>query len=80
MPAAIKEALARIETLAEGLDPEQQAYALEALSELAERLEHDRKWDELLATPESQAFLEQLSANVNEAIARGEVEEGGWTR
>lgn len=78
MPTAIKEALARIETLAEHLDPQQQAYTLEALAELAERLESDRQWDELLATPESQAFLTQLIEEAQEAEKRGEVEEGGF--
>lgn len=78
MPTAIKEALARIETLAEGLNPEKQAQTLQALQDLAEQLESDRQWDELLATPESQAFLTHLIEEAQEAEKRGEVEEGGF--
>ena len=80
MTTALREALARIETLAGDLDPQEEAYALEALESLARRLELDRQWDELLSSPESQEFLAQLSRQVDEAIAAGEVEEGGWTR
>ena len=78
MPAALKEALNRIETLAEGLDPDRQAFALEMLEKLAENLESERAWEETLATPESQRFLTDLIREGKAARERGEVEEGGF--
>lgn len=38
----------------------------------------EREWDELVSTPESQAFLKQLAEETRAAIASGETEEGGW--
>ncbi len=78
MPIAIKEALERISMLAEGLDPEEQAYALEQLESLAIRLENDRKWDDLLASPESQAYLTERGQVVLAEYEAGKTEEGGW--
>ena len=78
MPTALREALARIESLAEDLDPQEEAYALEALESLARRLEMDRQWDELLASPESQAYLLERGKEVMREFEAGETEEGGW--
>jgi hypothetical protein len=80
MTTALQQALQQITALTEALDPEEQARAAEKLQALADELQREREWDALLATPESQAFLAELSAGVDEAIAKGEIEEGGWTR
>lgn len=80
MPTTLEEAIARIESLAGRLSPEEQAYAANQLKRLADELERERAWGELLTTPESQAFLRELGEEVREAIAKGEVEGGGWTR
>ncbi len=78
MPIAIKEALARIGTLAEELDIREQAYALEQLETLAKRLESDIAWDKLLASPESQAYLEARGREVMKEFEAGETLEGDW--
>ena len=78
MPTALREALARIETLADALDPQEQAYALEALESLARRLEMDRQWDELLASPESQAYLRERGKEVMREFEAGELLDGDW--
>jgi polyhydroxyalkanoate synthesis regulator phasin len=44
---------------------------------IAEALE-EQEWDQLVSTPESQAFLDELVAETRAAIAAGETEEGGW--
>jgi len=44
---------------------------------IAEAIE-EQEWDALVATPESQAFLDELVAETRAAIAAGETEEGGW--
>lgn len=38
----------------------------------------EQEWDALTNTPESQAYLAQLSREIDEQQAAGEVEEGGW--
>lgn len=38
----------------------------------------EREWDALTSTTESQAYLAQLSREIDEQEAAGEVEEGGW--
>ncbi len=38
----------------------------------------EQEWDALVSTPESQTFLTQLSKEIGEQIAAGEVEDGGW--
>src|SRR5260221_4448288 len=38
----------------------------------------EQEWDALVGTPESQAYLRQLSKEIDEQIATGEVEDGGW--
>lgn len=55
--------------------PEEVQRRLAAL--IAEQLE-EQEWDEIVSTPESQRFLAQLAADVAEAEAKGEVEDGGW--
>ena len=35
----------------------------------------EQEWDGLLATPNSQQFLERMAAEAREAVARGEVRE-----
>jgi hypothetical protein len=78
MTTALREVLARLETLAGDLDPQEEAYALEALESLARRLESDRQWDELLASPESQAYLLERGKEVMREFEAGKTEEGGW--
>ena len=48
------------------------------IAQLTEDALEEQEWDELVATPESQAFLDQLAAETRAAIAKGETEEGGW--
>jgi hypothetical protein len=79
MPTALLEALERLKMLAVDADPQEQEYVTQEIEALSERLKNDREWDELLATPESQAFLHELSAEVDEAIRKGETVEGGWS-
>lgn len=78
MPAALKEVLARIETLTEHLDPEGQAFALKTLESLAAQLEADRKWDDLLASPESQQYLLARGKEVMKELEAGELLDGDW--
>ncbi|GEM_PF-2665556 len=78
MTTALREVLARLETLAGDLDPQEEAYALEALESLARRLESDRQWDELLASPESQAYLLERGKEVMRELEAGELLDGDW--
>ena len=78
MTTALQEVLARIEQLSESLTPEEQASAVERLTQLADQLEHEREWDTLLATPESQAYLAGREREVFKEFEAGETEEGGW--
>jgi hypothetical protein len=39
----------------------------------------DEIWDELLATPESEAFLTLMIAEVRQEEAEGKLIEGGWS-
>jgi recombinational DNA repair ATPase RecF len=79
MVTTLKEALQQLETLAAELSPEAQEQAARQLTALAEELKRQSKWDALLATPESQAFLAELSAELDEEIAAGTTVEGGWS-
>lgn len=48
--------------------------SLDELKSVSERIMdmfHDRKWDELLATPESDAYLEKLEEELKADIAAG---------
>jgi hypothetical protein len=38
----------------------------------------DKTWNELLATPETPAILEFLSAGIDKEFDNDECEEGGW--
>jgi hypothetical protein len=78
MTTALQQALEQISALAEELDPDGQALAAEKLQALAEELKRQREWDALLATPESQAFLQEMHEEVLREIAAGETVEGGW--
>ncbi|HEX6777439.1 MAG TPA: hypothetical protein VF099_04510 [Ktedonobacterales bacterium] len=78
MTTALQQALERIERLSESLSPEEQAAAAEQLKLLADRLEHEREWNALLATPESQAYLAAREREVMRELAAGETTEGGW--
>ena len=48
------------------------------IAELITQALEEQEWDALTSTPESQAFLAQLSREIDEQEAEGEVEEGGW--
>ena len=78
MTSALQQVLEEITALAEGLDPEEQARATERLRAVADELKRQREWDALLATPESQAFLQEMHEEVLREIAAGETVEGGW--
>lgn len=78
MTTALQQALEQITALAEELNPDEQARAAEKLQALADELKRQREWDALLATPESQAFLEEMHQEVLREIAAGETAEGGW--
>ena len=41
---------------------------------LLEEIESDRRWDELFASPESQAFFEKIADEVREDIRAGRTE------
>jgi hypothetical protein len=82
MPTTLLETLEQIKTLAQGAKPETQDYLLQQLQALKERLESeesDRIWDELLASPESDAFLDRLEEQLDREIAAGTTREGGWS-
>lgn len=78
MTTALQQALEQISALAEKLDPDEQARAAEKLQALADELKRDREWQALLATPESQAFLDELRAEALAEYAAGETIPGGW--
>ena len=78
MTTVLQQVLERIERLSEHLTPEEQAAAAERLAQLVDQLESDREWNALLATPESQAFLEELRAEALAEYAAGETIPGGW--
>lgn len=48
------------------------------IAELIELQLEEQEWGALTSTPESQAFLAQLSRKIDEQEAAGEVEDGGW--
>ena len=48
------------------------------IAELITLALEEQEWDALTSTPESQAFLAQLSREIDQQEAAGEVEEGGW--
>ena len=50
------------------------------IAELITLALEEQEWDALISTPESQAYLAQLSREIDEQTAAGEVEEGGWER
>lgn len=78
MPAALKEALAKLETLAAELTPEELDQAALQLRELADDLQRRREWDELISSPESVDFLRAGAAEVAAERAAGELRDGGW--
>ena len=48
------------------------------IAELITLALEEQEWDALTSTPESQAYLAQLSREIEEQEAADEVEEGGW--
>lgn len=48
------------------------------IAELIALALEEREWDALVSTPESQRFLAELSREIDEQIAAGEVEDGGF--
>lgn len=48
-------------------------------SKAKNRKNGDEIWDELLATPESEAFLTLMIAEVRQEEAEGKLIEGGWS-
>jgi hypothetical protein len=78
MTEALKEVVEQIQHLAEQLNPAEQKTFAQVLLERLKEFEEEREWDALVSTPQSQAFLEKLSAEIDRKIAAGEFEEGGW--
>lgn len=48
------------------------------IAELIALALEEREWDELVSTPESLRFLAELSEEIDEQIAAGDVEDGGF--
>lgn len=48
------------------------------IAELIRLALEEQEWDALTTSPESQTFLAQLSREIDQQEAAGEVEEGGW--
>jgi hypothetical protein len=63
----VTEALKRVVDQVEQLPPEEQ----DAIAELIERELADRKWEELLASPESDRYLARLQAEARREDASG---------
>ncbi len=51
---------------------------LDSSQEQTERKSGDEVWEELFATPESEAFLTLMIAEVRAEEAKGRLIEGGW--
>jgi DnaJ-domain-containing protein 1 len=73
MTEALKEVVEQIQHLAEQLGPAEQETYAQALLERLKELEEEREWDALVSSPKSQAFLEKLSAEIDEQIAAGKI-------
>lgn len=78
MTSTLQQVLEQFTALAGELDPDEQARAAEKLQALADELKRDREWHALLATPESQAFLDELRTEALAEFAAGETTEVGW--
>ncbi len=50
---------------------------LMALIDSLQEVLDEREWDEILARPESKAFLKKLTEETKAQIEAGEIEEGG---
>lgn len=70
MVEELRDAIAHVEQ-----QPEEMQRRIAAL--ITQVLE-EQEWDAITSTPESQAFLAQLSREIDEQEAAGEVEDGGW--
>jgi len=51
---------------------------LMALIDSLQEVLDEREWDEILARPESKAFLKKLTEETKAQIEAGEIEEGGF--
>jgi len=71
MTEAVKQFVLHIQNLTEHLTPEEADAFIAALNQKVAELEEEKEWEALVSTPESQAFLEQLSARVDEQIKAG---------
>ena len=67
------ELLRRVVAQIELLPPEQQ----DAIAEALQRELEEREWDDLLATPASQRFLDELVAEALQEDAAGKTRESG---
>ena len=70
MVEELRHAIAQVEQQPEDIQ--------QRIAELITLTLEEQEWDALTATPESQAYLAQLSREIDEQEAAGEVEEGGW--
>ena len=70
MVEELRQAIAQVERQPE----EMQRHIAEVITLALE----EQEWDALTSTPESRAYLAQLSREIDEQEAAGEVEEGGW--
>ena len=48
------------------------------IAALIEQELEEQEWEALVSSPESQRFLAELSAEIDQQEAAGEVEDGGW--
>lgn len=70
MVEELRQAIAQVEQQSEDMQ--------RRIAEVITLALEEREWDALTNTPESQAYLAQLSREIDEQEAAGEVEEGGW--
>ena len=78
MTEALQQVIEQIQQFAGQLNPAEQEDFVHKLQQMLAEIEEEREWDALVSSPKSQAFLKKLSAEIDEKIAAGEFEEGGW--
>ena len=70
MVEELRQAIAQVERQPEDMQ--------RRIAEVITLVIEEQEWDALTNTPESQTYLAQLSREIDEQEAAGEVEEGGW--
>ena len=70
-----------VDELRHALELAQQQLSEDAQCRLAAQIEtwlDEQEWDAIASSPQGQETLERLAVEARAAIARGDVEEGGW--